>query len=867
MVEPCGKRPRFGSVHALVRLCGGLFVALALPSGATAQQPAGLPAITNLSQLAQLTLDDVRRQPHAARVRGVVTYQPPETTGWFFLQEGDAAVQVFATSNLPRFTPGRLVEVEGSLETTTFAITLTGATVTDLGPGELPAPADPSLDALNTGRFHGRRVRVTGGVLDVCTEFGRPVLLNSSRGVTHNVFIAEPHAALPLHYWNGVVETTGVAISRADWAGRAAGFYLVCNDTRELRVIQAGSAERFDHPRRTTRSLQEQTELTDERMRVAGVVTFVSPRGWFTIQDDTGPASVSLLLPMPKNSRQGVYLERGDPTTLPQAGDLVEVVGSIIQQRPHTPALAYAEYRVTGRGEVPPPRVATAAEIMTGRLDHQWVTLEARVIDAESLVREGLHLQSLWFQSEGVVFRANLYPGAEAPLPAEVGDRVRLTGLCWVSAGEGRDSRSFILYPDRAENVVVLAASAAWWTPAVVRVGGGAAVLLVAALVWVRLLRGQVARHTTALRTGEARLKQSEERFRSAFRASPAMMTITRLVDGRFVAANDAFYQLSGYREEEIIGRPARELNLYAEDAERVALVRQLRAHGVARDQEVRLRTRDGRVLTMLLTGEVLEMDGEPHTLIVAVDITARQQAEQETRRALETERELGELKSRFVSLVSHEFRTPLGITMSAVELLRNYADRLPADKHHELLNDIHSSTLRMSGLMEQVLLLGRVEAGKLRFQAAPVELPVLGGKLVDEMYSATQRKCSVRFQPGDDLSGARGDEGLMRHIFTNLLSNAVKYSPEGATVDFVIQRDGRDAVFTVRDHGIGIPSADQARLFEAFHRAANVGQTPGTGLGLLIVKRCVELHGGSLAVESEEGRGTTFTVRLPLFG
>ena len=250
----------------------------------------------------------------------------------------------------------------------------------------------------------------------------------------------------------------------------------------------------------------------------------------------------------------------------------------------------------------------------------------------------------------------------------------------------------------------------------------------------------------------------------------------------------------------------------------------------------------------------------------LSAEIDERARAQVDLDRALAAERELGELKSRFVALVSHEFRTPLGITMSAVELLRHYADRLSPEKLGELHDDIHEATLRMSGLMEQVLLLGRVEEGKMQFNALPVDLVALGEKLSDEVYSATNARCRIDFRPVTDLSGALADEGLLRHIFSNLLSNAVKYSPEGQTVEFTIARDGDASVFTVRDFGIGIPVADQARLFEAFHRASNVGETPGTGLGLLIIKRCVDMHHGTVVFRSIEGEGTTFIVRLPLF-
>lgn len=233
---------------------------------------------------------------------------------------------------------------------------------------------------------------------------------------------------------------------------------------------------------------------------------------------------------------------------------------------------------------------------------------------------------------------------------------------------------------------------------------------------------------------------------------------------------------------------------------------------------------------------------------------------------ALSQEREIGELKSRFVSLVSHEFRTPLGVTMSAVELLRHYRERLPAEELDRLLGDIHSATNRMSAMMEQVLLLGRAEAGKLGFQKAPLILAELTDKLRDETLSATNRKCPIDYVVENDVSGACGDEALLRHILANLLSNAVKYSPAEAALQFRICRKGSDAEFTVKDSGIGIPEKDQAHLFEAFHRAGNVGEREGTGLGLLIVKRCVDLHGGTISMESSVGKGTTFVVALPLF-
>jgi signal transduction histidine kinase len=252
----------------------------------------------------------------------------------------------------------------------------------------------------------------------------------------------------------------------------------------------------------------------------------------------------------------------------------------------------------------------------------------------------------------------------------------------------------------------------------------------------------------------------------------------------------------------------------------------------------------------------------EKHVLERTAELAA---AKDDLSKALSQERDLSELKTRFITMVSHEFRTPLGITMSAVELIRHYSNRLSAEKLAELHDDIHASTLRMSGLMEQVLVLGRVEAGKTAFHPTPVNVVELCSKITDEGLSATSHRCPVHFSADGDFTGAEADEGLMRHIFSNLLSNAVKYSPEGAQVEFKVHRDNGHAVFTVQDHGIGIPEADMSRLFEAFHRATNVGDIQGTGLGLLLVKRCVDLHLGTIDVDSKEGKGTTIKVRLPV--
>lgn len=237
-----------------------------------------------------------------------------------------------------------------------------------------------------------------------------------------------------------------------------------------------------------------------------------------------------------------------------------------------------------------------------------------------------------------------------------------------------------------------------------------------------------------------------------------------------------------------------------------------------------------------------------------------------ELAKALEREQQLSRIKSDFVSMVSHEFRTPLGVIMSAADVLIRYFERLPAEKRHRHLEMITRSTASLSSLIDEVLMLGRFEEGKVSYEPHPLDVEAYCLTLADELRSATAAVCPIQVSREGSLTGARADESLLRHILANLLSNACKYSPPGSPIRLSIRREGDAGVFEIADRGVGIPEADLPRLFNSFVRGSNVGDRPGSGLGLVLVERCVKLHGGELHLKSELGQGTTVTVRLPLF-
>lgn len=247
-------------------------------------------------------------------------------------------------------------------------------------------------------------------------------------------------------------------------------------------------------------------------------------------------------------------------------------------------------------------------------------------------------------------------------------------------------------------------------------------------------------------------------------------------------------------------------------------------------------------------------------------EVSAREAAQDELRIALNAEKELNQLKSSFVSMVSHEFRTPLEVILSSSNIIDRYLDRLPADKRKAQLRAIRKSVARMNDLIEDVLFLGKFDAAGMACHPTPVDLAAFCGRAIAEIESAVSRPGAIRLLVENLEGGAQADEGLLHHILTNLLSNALKYSPPEAPVELIVTRDGLNARFTIRDRGRGIPAADHSRLFTAFYRGSNVGQTQGSGLGLVIVKRCVDLHNGAIECQSAEGQGATFIVTLPLF-
>jgi PAS domain S-box-containing protein len=368
-----------------------------------------------------------------------------------------------------------------------------------------------------------------------------------------------------------------------------------------------------------------------------------------------------------------------------------------------------------------------------------------------------------------------------------------------------------------------------------------------------------------AKRTAE--LQHTKNRIEAILNSSSDII-ITTSLDGTISNSNPTADTLLGYSAEEIFEHP---LSMLFEPDETTkidgafqALIEELtsvRLELVAKRSNGTTFSVDG------LFSPIKEAADKINGIVCSFrDISIRTSMEEELRKALASEQELNELKSSFVSMVSHEFRTPLSVILTSSDLVMSYGDRMSEDKKQGHLAKIRHQVHHLTRLLEDVLVLGKSDSVGMNFQPVRLNLKESLKNLIHDAQQTNDISHHIKSTLSDDLcANVLVDEQLLRHIIFNLLSNAMKYSPEDSSIFLELTCADQWATIRVRDEGIGIPAEYQARMYESFQRASNVGIVSGTGLGLAIVKRAVDAHQGTISFESKEGVGTTFTVKIPI--
>jgi PAS domain S-box-containing protein len=375
-------------------------------------------------------------------------------------------------------------------------------------------------------------------------------------------------------------------------------------------------------------------------------------------------------------------------------------------------------------------------------------------------------------------------------------------------------------------------------------------------------------------RLAEQALRESEERFSKAFRASPLVLTISSLETGELIEVNETFVNATGYTREEAIGRTTLDLGLWKKPGDRAEEMETVRQRGQVSNAEYTFRTKAGAELTGLLAAERIEIGGRPCALTVIQDITERKQAEEALRAAFEQAEAAraeaqfaNQSKDEFLSVVTHELRSPLNAILGYTRLARTSADN--AAEVIKNCNVIERSARAQQQLIDDLLDTARIMSGKLQLEVAPCDLRLVVEDALAVVRPAAEAK-AITLGAQSDLSSVQliADAARLQQVVWNLLQNAIKFTPAGGRVEVHLEADERRVCLSVSDNGKGIPPEFLPRIFDRFSQndMSLSRRYGGLGLGLALVRQIVELHGGEVSATSDgEGCGATFTVSLPL--
>ncbi|MBO0951810.1 sensor histidine kinase [Fibrella forsythiae] len=407
------------------------------------------------------------------------------------------------------------------------------------------------------------------------------------------------------------------------------------------------------------------------------------------------------------------------------------------------------------------------------------------------------------------------------------------------------------------------------------------------------------------LHRAELELKQSVQRYEAVF-TNATIGIIVSNQRGQIVSLNQMARQLFGYPDDSLIGKSI-DL-LVPSDVEhghaklRASFVNNPQVRSMGHNRDLNARRHDGSVFPVEVSLSYFRLDDELYVVAYIIDITFKKEAERqllahrdhierlnadleqkvadrthalmntldqleqskdELARALAAERELGELKSRFVAMASHEFRTPLTAVLTSATLIEKYPGSDQQDKRQKHLLRIRASVNHLNDILEEFLSVGRLEEGKVAIHPVEVDLARLVDETILDMQGLLKPDQRIQTEISCNVP-VWLDPSLLRKILVNLLSNAVKYSGPGSVVTVRGSGAGGQLTITVEDQGMGIAPDDQEHLFERFFRAKNVANIAGTGLGLHIVGRYVDLMNGHVSLQSELNKGTIVTLTLP---
>ncbi len=352
------------------------------------------------------------------------------------------------------------------------------------------------------------------------------------------------------------------------------------------------------------------------------------------------------------------------------------------------------------------------------------------------------------------------------------------------------------------------------------------------------------------------------------FDHAPVGMFITNS-KGKYVAVNNLFAQILGYKSSDdfLANYQTANYYFYVEPNRFTYFLELLNKNQKVFKFESQVYKRDGSMIWLTENvnpiydhqGELIGYEG------VIEDITERKEKELEMENNLFRLQELCEIKSKFVSMVSHEFRGGLSVILSSSDMLKVYGEKLADTQKQKHFDKINHQVEELTDLLEDLLQFGKIEASKDNLQQEDIDLENFCQEVMEDIGHINKKGNPIILNNHSGVRTILGDRLMMKRMVINLLYNAVKYSPDQGKIEFNVSDHRAEIMFQICDEGIGIPESEIANLYTSFYRCKNTGKIAGTGLGLSIVKKIVDLHQGNISVESTLGKGTTFTVSLPV--
>jgi PAS domain S-box-containing protein len=377
-----------------------------------------------------------------------------------------------------------------------------------------------------------------------------------------------------------------------------------------------------------------------------------------------------------------------------------------------------------------------------------------------------------------------------------------------------------------------------------------------------------------ARKQAETTLRETEERFAKAFRASPDSLVISRVADGLIIEVNESFISLTGYSRDELVGHSAISLGLHADPSDRKRMVEILREQSYVRDYEFRLKRKTGEIRLIRFSAEPIELRGEHCWLTMGHDITQRKRSEEDLQRLFRQEKAAREeaetanrMKDQFLATVSHELRTPLTSIVGWASMLLK--ESLAEAQARHALDVIARSARSQCELIDDILDVSRIVTGRLKLEARPVEIESVFLAVIDIIRpTAEAKRIDLEIGALGGTCNVWGDASRLQQAIWNLLSNAVKFTSEGGHIKAQLDFSPSQVEISVTDNGTGIDPDFLPYVFERFRQAdsSSTRRYGGLGLGLTIVHHVIEMHGGVVsAFSAGKGRGSTFRIILPL--